>query len=1320
MNSIFEWDEEQQMKKFKKLWLKTYTPSQIRQVQHQRGTEMSFTLIKALIFMFQWIYITSGFLLMLLLLSIITSPLFSIVFIQNALSYFLNVPAVVFTCITLFYYVSYAMLVYVYTFCWRCRLAIVSLRAIAGEFCLFLASLFFGLFFIISNYGNEHTDTTKPLAIMISLSFTVCCLISMVVLYGRCIEFSVKRIKLVSKGVEFGDESVKKREGWWIKMRRKFAENRKSAPSSSRNSVKWFSKKSTAAPLPAGDTDSTIIPADAQESAPRSPKCSYICGTEPCSTDDGNQTASAENTVDDFSPVSSSNSCGSRLSIVIKAIFKYRSTPFIVFIAAYFLTFLMYIIGSIFLLRDPDSRETKTPFQVGMSILLMFIWISIIFLISASFKPFRIRPVAVGSVPPHVACGRENTGCDCVCGCVMCDSEEFLWGEEGEMERYRRTVERRNRRELVKGHIYDAIDVNKMRLERPELTKSRDSSGEIALRKKLMSISQHSSLATLSATRDDIEDIPGETHDSSEKESDPMDSIRRHLPRALPMSLKPLSLVPTDETAEKQQQEVVFEVGVEVASQPVTADKPDEDVGIVADTARRSSETGSVSQRSSISSSSSAEGSNSPLFSSSSFHVTYGPGIPDGKDGRLPPRPSSGHLEAGSQDKSGMDMVIEETVGKKTTVSLAVENTTKRDAVLHSSPSDSSTLSGESSNTSKVEPGSLSSGVLSFNTLQTFKETAEQLGNPLEELLAMHPSINAFVSAVMLVVCSLVGLLFTCSIFLLAMQAAKADRTDSSSAIASSLFSFNSHSSPSLDCPLCDSEHTYSSHSTNIDHSSFSSSSSSYAYDGLHHSSPSLDLSLPIPHTHVESLHTLIHTFTHTTGTTKRQRERMLERITDIVWEMKEELLQGSGNRRIDGNSLQEENIFVAKDFLIVGEVKAAHDYLFEQVNLCCSRKSVHSESLNTSSSSSIKSTSSAYLSALDGSYSTSSYGDHDYTTCTVTLPGENTDWLNIVDYAVLSEIPYRTMQNATAITDSYFSTENVILTEPSTDESVPSDIQPEIAYLMDFHFPDRNLSVVSVRGTWNMMDVFEDVIIFFDCLIYNAFVPFAPMTRDLNRNFGAFSFQIEGFLQYILSGQRYGGIYQAETERYVQYVKEQRPDEEVIVVGHSLGGFIASLVAAAQDIRSVTFSQPGQHLNSRKFDVDHNTLWKNVLAVVPLYDAIRWIDSYGIQDVMSIHHFDCPFSAHNLQGSICELATACGVDKALGWCGDVRENNCGQTYSTLILFVVVVVGIDLLIIFMYTSRKSKQRVNDLLMKEEEEKRKCKMVCIGCKKREMI
>ncbi|KAI9183697.1 hypothetical protein H9P43_004615 [Blastocladiella emersonii ATCC 22665] len=189
----------------------------------------------------------------------------------------------------------------------------------------------------------------------------------------------------------------------------------------------------------------------------------------------------------------------------------------------------------------------------------------------------------------------------------------------------------------------------------------------------------------------------------------------------------------------------------------------------------------------------------------------------------------------------------------------------------------------------------------------------------------------------------------------------------------------------------------------------------------------------------------------------------------------------------------------------------------------------------------------------------------------------------------------------------------------------------------VEFRFPKLapNVSVVSVRGTSSIEDLLQDSILWG-----------TPSLVKLSTHFGTFSALwprpvTARFVQFISQYVAFSGLlyYERVSARVDTLITGNRT---VVMTGHSLGGGIAQIVAAAHGIPALALSSPGLGLSYLNYGINVESLSKWAVNVVPFSDPIPMLDS----QVSAIMHLPCdaalPPTCHKWANTLTTLLDHC------------------------------------------------------------------------------
>ena len=256
-----------------------------------------------------------------------------------------------------------------------------------------------------------------------------------------------------------------------------------------------------------------------------------------------------------------------------------------------------------------------------------------------------------------------------------------------------------------------------------------------------------------------------------------------------------------------------------------------------------------------------------------------------------------------------------------------------------------------------------------------------------------------------------------------------------------------------------------------------------------------------------------------------------------------------------------------------------------------------------------------------------------------------------IVDYALLSALAYEI--------DPFFSHDlKTWFPECANGGCVVVRRENATIDFFDLYIPEKNLSIISVRGTTIPRDVVQDVDVWKEAgLLQLATIlgPFAVWPRSLLVDLVYYVAQIEQLTMVQSSNttidqSRY---YYEVLEDYVIETKKQR---NVILTGHSLGGGLSKIVGSRNGVDAVTFSGPGVMLSRKKFDLTEESINRHCVSVKPAIDLVPQIDIDG----GLVQHIDC-------HGTIVTChAIVHTTRKLIGSCGDYPLNRWIKSYTNV------------------------------------------------------
>jgi len=236
-------------------------------------------------------------------------------------------------------------------------------------------------------------------------------------------------------------------------------------------------------------------------------------------------------------------------------------------------------------------------------------------------------------------------------------------------------------------------------------------------------------------------------------------------------------------------------------------------------------------------------------------------------------------------------------------------------------------------------------------------------------------------------------------------------------------------------------------------------------------------------------------------------------------------------------------------------------------------------------------------------------------------------DWkgLDVIDFglfAYLAYYDYGTPEFNTLF-NQWFNTSDWKITAVAPTDNLVSFIEVRSESL--------NLSVVSVRGTANIADALEDLALWSEAIQLQGLSIIFPIAFTWPDMSTAILVEVMAYLSKVLFPPGSNYDYFTEVDKFVAQAKHNRT---LYLTGHSLGGSIAKVVGARQQIPAVTYCAPGTVYSRRKFDISLEDIETYTVTIRPTADIISHIDSMGgvVQDVLcdtDAYFPDCHFLDH-------------------------------------------------------------------------------------------
>ena len=248
-----------------------------------------------------------------------------------------------------------------------------------------------------------------------------------------------------------------------------------------------------------------------------------------------------------------------------------------------------------------------------------------------------------------------------------------------------------------------------------------------------------------------------------------------------------------------------------------------------------------------------------------------------------------------------------------------------------------------------------------------------------------------------------------------------------------------------------------------------------------------------------------------------------------------------------------------------------------------------------------------------------------------------------------------------------YESYKSIFFEDEDIDINVIGDLvkkdSPEKLKMIQYNVTNKkaqkNMTILSIKGTSHKKDIFLDLQLYIPSLFLNLLSTFSIFNQDMD----SISFKI---IEYGLSIPYRLFSHKSFIKEYIDdlekaYKKVEKYDN-VVIVGHSLGGGLSKILARMKKRQAISLSGPGinafqtqwtEQGNSENFDI-------SFIDLVPDMDLVPRVEVSG-GTIFRIICNQGPFKCHNKAISLCETLIMCRNPFSDFYCwkmADIRNND--------------------------------------------------------------
>ena len=204
-------------------------------------------------------------------------------------------------------------------------------------------------------------------------------------------------------------------------------------------------------------------------------------------------------------------------------------------------------------------------------------------------------------------------------------------------------------------------------------------------------------------------------------------------------------------------------------------------------------------------------------------------------------------------------------------------------------------------------------------------------------------------------------------------------------------------------------------------------------------------------------------------------------------------------------------------------------------------------------------------------------------------------------------------------------------------------------------------ITILSIKGTSNKKDVYLDIQLYFPSVLLNLFSLFSVFSQQKD----TYSF---GFMEYALSipyrlFSSYVVIDEYLRDLLIAYYKNHLDSQQnVVIVGHSLGGGLCKILGKLTNRQSISLSGPGVNAFHSLWNYKSNNENFEISSIdlVPDMDLVPRVEVSG----GTIYRIICkegPLDCHSKEISLCEVLIMCNHPNYEEYCTKIAGLNKDQ-----------------------------------------------------------